>query len=913
MSKKSQAKTENPNKKIGSKRFDDGLERRKGTPVEDFFALTTMLRLELDSRCIGGYVLRKGENNFKIQFGFECRGIHSALRDDQVDPIFDALESGLKDFPMGEHLTIHMESFTSDVERQQQLSELIKIAPSQELQFLLMGERARVKELTDVGIRKPKTLRLYASYTVEPDVESGDYVEKLLGRGERLWKSFTGELEKLQFMRIERLLAQAYTDGFQRWFMLLSNKIGLDVRPMTDVELWQVAWRRFNTSDPIEVPQTLILGTDGLRESVHSELSPVTLLMADSVPVADRQWVNVKGKYIGVLTFVDKPAGWLDKNAQMRYLWEILARDTIFDTEIVCQMSRANDAMVKTNMQRLTKQSITTAAVASKSGTVDVMAGLNLKKGVEAQEALYEGSLPFHTGVVFLVHRDTKALLDDACRFISSLFLRPAWVAQELEYPWLIWTQTFPICWQRLLVKPFNRRQVYLSSEVPGLMPLIKPRAIDKTGLELIAAEGGTPIYIDFCTLHRNIGLFGTTRSGKSVIASGLLTQALAHGMPVVAMDYPKPDGTSTFTDYTEFMGERGAYFNVSKESSNLLEVPDLSNLSPDLQRDRFEDYKDFLVSALMTMVIGSKVSEDKALADMVRSILTLAIDAFYRDDQIRDRYAMAFTNGFGSDAWKTMPTLHDFMGYCSYERLRMDGVSDDIKTAMNRIKVRLNFWITSRIGKSISKPSTFRSDAQLLIFALANLNNDEDAAILSLSAYSAALRRALASPASVFFIDESPILFEYDAISLLVARLCANGAKAGVRVILSAQDPDSIAKSPGGTKIFQNMTTQLVGRIQPTAVDSFVEILKYPKEVIVKNSTESFFPKKEGIYSQWLINDMGTFTQARFYPSYQLLAAVANNPDEQAGRTAALLRSPNKLLALNEFSKELVAKIRAS
>jgi hypothetical protein len=912
MSNPLQAK-ENPNKKIGSKRFDDGMQGRKGTPVEDFFALTTMLRLELDSRCIGGYVLRKGENNFKIQFGFECRGIHSALRDDQVDPIFDALESGLKDFPMGEHLTIHIESFTSDVERQQQLSELIKIAPSKELQFLLMGERARVKELTDQGIRKPKTLRLYASYTVEPDVESGDYVEKLLGRGERLWKSFTGELEKLQFMRIERLLAQAYTDGFQRWEMLLSNKIGLDVRPMTDVELWEVVWRRFNTSDPIEVPQTLILGADGLREEVQSELSPVTLLMADSVPVADRQWVNVKGKYIGVLTFVDKPAGWLDKNAQMRYLWEILARDTIFDTEIVCQMSRANDAIVKTNMQRLTKQSITTAAVASKSGTVDVMAGLNLKKGVEAQEALYEGSLPFHTGVVFLVHRDTRAMLDDACRFLSSLFLRPAWVAPENEYPWLIWTQTFPICWERLLVKPFNRRQVYLSSEVPGLMPLIKPRAIDKTGLELIAAEGGTPLYIDFCIKHRNIGLFGTTRSGKSVIASGLLTQALAHGMPVVAMDYPKPDGTSTFTDYTEFMGERGAYFNVSKESSNLLEVPDLSDLSPDLQRDRFEDYKDFLVSALMTMVIGSSVSEDKALADMVRSILTLAIDAFYRDDQIRERYAQAFTNGFGSNAWKTMPTLHDFMGYCSYERLRMDGVSDDIKTAMNRIKVRLNFWITSRIGKSISKPSTFRSDAQLLIFALANLNNDEDAAILSLSAYSAALRRALASPASVFFIDESPILFEYDAISLLVARLCANGAKAGVRVILSAQDPDSIAKSPGGTKIFQNMTTQLVGRIQPTAVDSFVEILKYPKEVIVKNSTESFFPKKEGIYSQWLINDMGTFTQARFYPSYQLLAAVANNPDEQAGRTAALSRSSNKLLALNEFSKELVAKIRAS
>lgn len=909
---KSQTKNQNK-QKIGSKRFDDGVEERKGTPLEDFFHLSTMLRIELDSRCLGGYVLRKGENNFKIQFGFECRGIHSALRTDQIDPIFDALESGLKDFPEAEQLTIHMGSFTSDMERQQQLAELIKVAPSPELQFLVMGERARVKELTQAGIRKPKTLLLYVTYTVEPDVESGDYVEKMLGRGERLWKSFTGELAKLQFTRIERLLAQAYTDGFQRWEMMLSNKVGLDIRPLTDVELWQILWRRFNTSEPIEVPQTLILGNEGLSEEVHSDLSPVTLLLADSVPVADRHWVNIKDKYVGVLTFVDKPAGWLDKNAQMRYLWEVLARDAIVDTEIYCQLTRANVAMVKTNMQRLTKQAITTSTVASKGGTIDVKAGLNLKKGVEAQEALYEGSVPFHTAVVFLVHRDTRAELDDAIRFISSLFLRPAWVAPEKEYPWLVWTQTLPICWERLLARPFNRRQVYLSSEVIGLLPLIKPRAIDKTGLELIAAEGGTPLFIDFCTKHRNLCLFGTTRSGKSVIASGLLTQALAHGMPVVAMDYPKPDGTSTFTDYTQFMGERGAYFNVSSESSNLFEIPNLSNLSSELQRDRFEDYKDFLVSALMTMVIGSKVDSEKALADMVRSILTLAIDAFYKDDLIRDRYAQAFTDGFGSTAWSSMPTLNDFIGYCSYERLRMDGVSEDVKAAMNRVKVRLNFWLTSRIGKSISRPSTFRTDAQLLIFALANLSNDEDAAILSLSAYSAALRRALASPASVFFIDESPILFEYDAISLLVARLCANGAKAGVRVILSAQDPDSIAKSPGGTKIFQNMTTQLIGRIQPTAVDSFVDILKYPKEIIIRNSTESFFPKKEGIYSQWLINDMGTFTQARFYPAYQLLAAVANNPDEQSARTAALRQSSNKLLALNEFSRELVAKIRAS
>ena len=54
-------------------------------------------------------------------------------------------------------------------------------------------------------------------------------------------------------------------------------------------------------------------------------------------------------------------------------------------------------------------------------------------------------------------------------------------------------------------------------------------------------------------------------------------------------------------------------------------------------------------------------------------------------------------------------------------------------------------------------------------------------------------------------FIDEAPILFEYPTISEMVARLCANGAKAGIKVIISAQDPDTIARSPSASKILQN------------------------------------------------------------------------------------------------------------
>ena len=900
--------------KVGKRIVDNGERKVRLTPLEDAFALCTMLQINLTGRSVGAYVLRKSADNFMIHFGFECAGIHSTLRAEQIDPVFDAIESGLKDLPEGERLTIHLSSFTDDSSRQQQLKDLSDKAPNKELQYLLMGERCRTQQLTKLGIRKPKALRLYCTYTVEPDTTgTSDAIEKLLSKLERSWKSFTGEINELQFLRISRLLHASFTDGFQLWEQLLSNKMGLNVRPYNASELWAILWQRFNSTPPRPIPQLLVLNEEGLREEIYSEVALTSILMESesSIPIADRRWVHLLGKYIGALTFVDKPGSWADKERQLRYLWEVLSRERVYDTEIYCQLMRANETLVKSNMQRLTKQANTSAAIAQEKNSVDVKSLLNIKKSIAAQEKLYEGAVPIHTAVVFLVHRDTREQLDEACRYLQSCFLRPAWVVRETEYPWRFWLQTFPITWERLMTVPFNRRLVYLSSEVPGLMPLVRTQAGDDSGLELIAEEGGTPVFLNLYTQHKNLGLFATTRAGKSVLASGILTQALAHGMPVVAMDYPKPDGSSTFTDYTRFMGKDGAYFDIGKESSNLFELPNLRSLPHSLQQERFEDYKDFLATAILAMVVGTRRGTTNAAShtrkDAIRSIIALALKAFFSDDLIRDRYAAAYTNGFGSQEWAAMPTLHDFLSFCSHERLRLDSLTGDTKAALETIRLRLRFWLSSRVGQALAQPSTFRSDARLLIFALRNLSNDDDAAILSLSAYSAALRRALSAPASVFFIDESPILFEYDSIAGLVGRLCANGAKAGIRVILSAQDPDTIAQSPSGAKIFQNLTTRLIGRIQPTAVDSFANILKYPQEIISRNATESFFPKKEGVYSQWLLDDNGIFTFCRYYPAFNLLAAVANNPQEQEQRTAALSRYSSKFVALTEFSKQLV------
>ncbi|WP_337885749.1 hypothetical protein [Fischerella thermalis] len=910
--------------KIGKQSVGVAGSETRFTPFEDALHLATMLRISLEGRDIGAYTLMKGnqKDRFCFVFGFDCQGIHTTLRPEQINTILNNIEAGLKDIPEGERITLHLGSFSSDKQRQKELAYLVKKSSSPDIKYLLLSERARVQELTRSGIRKPKFLRIYVTYTIEPDAaNTDDWIEKLLAKGETWWLKFKGDLAEVENQRIETIITNAYKNGFCRWEQLLSNKMGLDIKPLNTEELWGEIWRRFNDTQPIDIPQLLTLDENGLHEQANSDLASTrllienihstTLLIESDVPCADRRWVHVNNNYVGVMTFLEKPGGWPSKTAQLRYLWELLARENVIDTEIFCQLSAANPAIVKTTLQRVLKQSNMTALLAQeKSRTIDVNAQLKLRKSVAAQEQLYEGAVPIYAGIAILVHRPSVERLDEATRYIENCFQRPARVIRETEYAWKIWLQTLPIVWETLLARPFNRRQLYLTSEVPGLMPLVLTKAGDREGFELIAEEGGTPVHLDLFNQHKNLALFATTRAGKSVLVSGILTQALAHNIPVVALDFPKPDGTSTFTDYTYFMEGNGAYFDISKQSNNLFEQPDLRLLNPEEQRDRMLDYIAFLESALMTMVLGSS-SENQLLSQTVRSLLNLALGAFFTDESIKARYQEAIAGGFGSIAWQKTPTLRDFLYFCSPEHLQLESIAGRVEDALNQIQLRLRFWLSSRVGKAISAPSSFPTDAQLLVFALRNLADNEDAAILSLSAYSAALRRALSSPASIFFIDEAPILFEFDQISDLVGRICANGAKAGIRVILSAQDPDTIAKSKASSKILQNLTTRLIGRIQPVAVDSFTNILKYPREIIARNATESFFPRKEGIYSQWLLDDKGIYTFCRYYPGYEQLAVVANNPQEQTARQKVMQTHKDKYEAVSVFARQLVALLR--
>src|SRR3712207_7889865 len=52
------------------------------------------------------------------------------------------------------------------------------------------------------GIRKPKFLRIYVTYTIEPSVVgASDPIEKALGWGVQQWNKFTGQYDEIEQQR----------------------------------------------------------------------------------------------------------------------------------------------------------------------------------------------------------------------------------------------------------------------------------------------------------------------------------------------------------------------------------------------------------------------------------------------------------------------------------------------------------------------------------------------------------------------------------------------------------------------------------------------------------------------------------------------------------------------------------------
>jgi hypothetical protein len=906
-------------------------------PFENELNLCCMVRIERDNRSLGAFLLNNGniddENQFQLIFAFQLKGIHDQLYPEEVLAVASGISSAMKSIPWGEKCTFLMGRYSDDSARQEHLNKLIENCSLKLPTILIRNEQARIQELTRFGTRSTWQQMVFCTWTADEFGENKtDPLSKLIYHGVKAGRFFldnvTGRISQRQEQLLNRVLMKAYTEGFLQWEMLFNTKAGLSITPLNDTELWSWLWGRFNKYSPPPIPQLLLLTENKdsgikLTELQNSSKHATTILITgergrSSCP-EHRQCTNriyIKDKVCGVLTMADTVPAWVNTREQIAWMWKILSENHVRDTEAWVEITSANRYLTEDNLHRQAKQTKVARERAFLKGSGrDVGAEIKQEESFDAQKKLYQGAVPLNCAVVFLIYRENVESLNLACDLLCNSF-GTAKVVRERNIANLIWLETLPITWRTILHSSsiLSERRLVLESEtVAGVLPLTLPRELDSTGVEFLTNQGGKPICVDLFTHTQHALVTGKTGSGKSVLLWRFMLDALSQGIPVVGMDIPAADGESSFKTAIALLGDAGAYFDLSRASNNLMEPPDLRRFDSEERASRMKSWRSFIRNALGVIVMGRL--DAPHLAQRVDAILLLALDIFLSDPDIIERYNLAFSKGWKSPEWQSMPTLKDFTRFCSIPRLNIQKPEAIDHQAINQITSQIAALLVSPLGNAIAKPSSFSPEPMVKFYALTGLSNDQDSYTMAVAAKAACLRVALSYPKSLFIGDELSVLFRKDGFSAMVGELCATARKDGLSIVLSSQDPDTICQSAAAAMIMQNISYRITGCITSNAVASFQNYLSYPVEIIAQNASESFFPRHSDLYSCWLIEKGGRFWQSRFYPGQMALAAVATNQEERSARRTILSQYPNttkgQLQGLAHFTKLYVAAIK--
>lgn len=883
-------------------------QKQQFYPFENCLDLCCMVRLLKDNRDIGAYLLNRGDL-WQLVFGFRLQGLHPELTREEVMAIASQLEEAMKECAIGESLRFYFSCFADDTQRQHTLEQLISRTTVPLAIVLGRSEQKRIQQLTHEGTRRQWTSLIFCTYTINATGQArwSDWISKLSQRMTNLLDAMRGGKHEQSQQFLHKLMDDGH-DAFLNWERLLNTKAGLEITPLNAEALWNWLWQKFNRMIAPPIPQLLvwqptISGTEFV-EITHSERHSTTILIQGSQGQSacpehrqNRECVWVNRRVGGLLVMQDAVEGWLNTRTQLAAIWKAMSQPYVRDTEVWVEIVPASRFLINDNLARTARQSRTASTRALTQGQGrDIGAEVKAEESFEAQRKLYQGAIALHVAVVFTVWRNTTDELDQACELLAHSF-GSANVARSRHICWQLWLQTLPITLQRLLefnglLDTEDRRLTLDNTTVAGVLPLTVPRDLDSQGIEFITA-GGKPIYIDLFesqTVHAL--LTGQSGSGKSVLLSQFIFRALLCNIPIVGMDMPTAAGESTFKTLVEALGsERGAYIDIRSAHDNLLQPPDLRAFRGDEFDSRLKSWREFVRQALNTIVMGKL--HQPHLAQRVDDLLLQALDGFLEDTDIIERYNLAFQFGWQSSEWQQMPTLHDFLRFVSKERLNLNSFEAIDAQAINQIRARLQAILVSPLGDAIGRPSNVSPEPFMKFFALTGLTNDFDSLALSIVAHGACIRNALSHPKSLFVGDELSTLLKKDGFAKVVGELCATARKDGISILLSSQDPDTIATCSAGAMILQNLTYRITGRLVQSACASFQQYLGYPLETIVRNASEAYLPRRSSLYSCWLIERSGRFWDSRYYPAEMLLATVASGEDERAARDLALTQFP--------------------
>ena len=893
---------------------------------EDQCDLLAHCQLKIQGEDIGCYLNRRRNAltqlwEYSVVFAFEVRGIHPLLYPGEAETILRRVEQSLKGLHDRQRLTFRFRSVADDTAEQSEIAELIEQTERVEHQYFQASRSKNVRLLTEQGRRQHKSITVFASYLLgEFDNKGRNFIEKALGNAEFYYHKVFGKQKQVPVELLKSLLSDAFNSGYLPFKSMLAS-MGLRTRAFTARDLWQDLWRTFNPKqefnsalpglgyhlvleDNFEGREGLVLYED-YDDTQYSDIDPLSLAVNESFPRAERAHVELAGQLIGAIGLEEKPSAFTSAKNQLLFFWESVCNTP--NCEIVCELSPSPQLIAKIALQRVAKESMAGQSMAAKRNNVDVEAQHHLSEAMDAQSRIYAGAVPISVSVTAFLYRQSRQALTNSCREFLGQFTQSRW-QRETDAAWMLWLNSLPITMNPLYND--NRRKVYLSDEVPALLPIIKPYSGDLKGIEFITKQGRSPVHVDIFAKTVGVLCFGESRSGKTGIALNIIIDGLVRGLNVLAIDYPKPGGIHSLKYLAQMFGAISAYVDVATEKNNLLQPPNpfkLEGLPEAIQQSRLKQHYDFCVTALTLMVMGNETS---SVGKRVRSLLVQVMTPFY--EHYDPAFKAAFAAGIGSSEWQQMPTLHHFLDFIQNFDFDVPVGQQMIDEALSLIVLELRTWLHSRVGQAISAPSTIDPDAQFTVFALDSVNDDIDAAIIALSAQSFMLRKAFELRSCVAIVDEAPVLLKFEALARIVGMMCSNGMASGIKPVVISQDPSSVANSIIASQITNNLKVRFIGAITRNAASEFEKLLGYDPAVLAPNTTEQFFTNAQTLSSSWLVDIDSKLVHCDHYLPPEWLAALANNKSEIWLRDTVTARFQNKYQAHSAFTQIYVEALRA-
>jgi hypothetical protein len=889
------------------------------TAAEDLIDLAEMLRFKLRRQDGGAYVLEDPRGGHIVVWCFEAKGIPYTLREEEYRAIATDIELALKDFSLNggvETITLQASVMASSSEQEEKIQQLSATAPTEQDRFLLEWQRRRIARMAELGRHCPRNLRIFCTTRLDlasAQVGEANPLEVLIQKVENLFpKAYAGDRLKQD---LELMLRDAFERGFLPYLDFLQDRMKFTVKVPTWKQAWQWAWEKVNDGNAPAPNSLMVLTETSFVIKNNGGPSLASTLFQAGQPFFDNAYVYLPGKkqYVaGVVLCAPPKRSWgaNERKDQLFYGSECLNNSKTANIEVICQFSTIPQWKSEFTAMMRTRQANSWQIYNKDRQRSDVGSDLIYEDSIKSEKALKRGEVHIQVGWMAQVYRKTPKALNQAVKQFCGLPCFSGQIAKrEIGYFSQLWLDALPFTKAAILAADginfgrFERRITDGVKPVVGLLPLLKENSYHERGLELITPNRN-PLFIDPLAKdpHNHMIVLGFIGAGKSMILQSLAQYAKSRRAKVIIVDSTRGDGTGSYDAWVKFMG--GAYFNSTKDASNLLEGFDFRAYTEGTEQYRFaiETFVNFLQQSLTDL---SYLGSDESRKAKVKNIHTFVIDRFLKDAAIQERRDLAFDGGMGSDAWSDFPTLVDYLDFMVPENLVPSARTAEYLLLLDEAKAELSALLLRPAGKAISRPSTFDGNAPLLVYGLGGITSDEQAKPLIIGAQANVLAQAL-KPGDVFFVlEEASYALKFPSIGVFAADMWAKGRKLDVWACMVGQTLEPIERSIACDDVLKNTNTFITGFIKTEAIPGLVK-RGIPEDLLRECARMEFFRPKDEFARRFLVSQGDLHTFADHYVDFASFVMTMNEGREIEMRDEYLGQYSNSYQAYSMLANEV-------